>query len=104
MKRLKSEKGSVTVLVIVTLVFFMIVLTTAYLAASNTRVSQLKETQRIKEIYEKDVENIESIYSSLLGEKFSDIYQSNTKYVDRDGKSVTIPKDFAVGLEVKLIL
>ncbi len=66
MKNIKNEKGSVAVIVLVTMVFFAIIMTSAYIAVSNARVSQLKETQRIKEIYEEDVNNVDNIYEAVI--------------------------------------
>lgn len=62
---IKQEKGSVSVMVIVTILFIIIVLTTLYITISNVQTSQIKETKRIKEIYEKDLDNLDDIYATL---------------------------------------
>lgn len=61
-KWLKSENASMTVYVVVAIFSFMIILTSVFLAASAVRKNQLQTIPKIKEVYEKDLANIEQIY------------------------------------------
>ena len=65
MKKIKSENGSITVFVIVAFIFCMTMLVNIYWTSTNYQVTVLQAEQRIKETYEKDINNIEEIYDSL---------------------------------------
>ena len=99
--KIKQEKGSVSVMVIVTILFIIIVLTTLYITISNVQTAQIKETKRIKEIYEKDLENLDDIYATLQESKlyiytkqdiieFRDRVNSGISY---EGKTVYLMND-----------
>ena len=68
MKKLKEEKGSITLFVIVSMLFFVLVLAGVYMISSARTQAGISETKRIKEIYEKEVSQIDSIYVTLDGE------------------------------------
>lgn len=59
---LKQEKGAVATLVLFTILMFVVILTGAYFTISTMQRSQLKSDMRIRDIYGKDVERIDSIY------------------------------------------
>lgn len=73
MKKIKeyarSDKGSITTVVVVTVLFFVIVLSTAYMVTATLRKSQLKSEITAKEIYEKDFNHIDEIKDSLKTHK-----------------------------------
>lgn len=52
---MKNEKGSVTLYVLVSMLFFLIIVMTAYVSASNKLQGQNEEIARIKASYEKDI-------------------------------------------------
>ena len=52
MKKIKEEKGSMAVYVIVTLVSFCLILTGIYISTSSVRKAQIKTDIKIKEVYE----------------------------------------------------
>ncbi len=85
MKNIKSQRGSITLLVVITILFFIIITVSVYVSNSNTKVSQMQEIARIKEVYEEDVENIDEIYEDVSGGG-----DWNGEYVD----GVPIPKGF----------
>ena len=60
MKKVKEEKGSISVYVFIVLFSFLIVLTSFYISASTVRKSELATVLRIKQSYEQDNENIEA--------------------------------------------
>ncbi len=65
MRKMKSERGSVTVFVIITLLFCMAVLVNFYWTSTNYQITTLQAQQRIKEIYGNDVNNIDEIYNNI---------------------------------------
>ena len=62
---LKSDKGSITTVVMVTVLFFVTILSTAYIVTATIRKSQLKSEITAKEVYEKDFENVDEIITDL---------------------------------------
>ena len=89
MKNLKSEKGSITLFVLFSTIFFIMFLTTAYIASTNTERAQQESIARTKEIYEKDYENREEIYNSYIEESLPTghkqleyIESTGTQYID----------------------
>ena len=65
MKNTKSEKGSISVFVIIAFIFCMTILVNIYLSSTNYQVTVLQAQQRIQEIYGEDVNNIDQIHDSL---------------------------------------
>ena len=65
MKKIKSEKGSITVFVIIAFIFCMTILINLYWTSTNYQITVLQAQQRIKDIYGKDVNNVEQIYKGL---------------------------------------
>ena len=65
----KSEKASISVFVIVAFIFCMTILINIYWSSTNYQVTVLQAEQRIKEIYGKDVNNIEEIHKDLMTEE-----------------------------------
>ena len=62
MIKLKSERGSITVFVIVAFIFCMTILVNLYWTSTNYQVTVLQAQQRIQKIYGDDVDNVEEIY------------------------------------------
>ena len=88
MKRLKQEKGSITLFVLVSMLFFVLFLAGMYMLNSSKEQTGISETARIKGIYEKDVNQIDDIYATLVNDL---IY-----YVkDKNGNRIPIPKGFS---------
>lgn len=65
MKKIKSERGSITVFVIVAFVFCMTILMNIYWTSTNYQITVLQAQQRIKETYGRDVNNVEQIYKDI---------------------------------------
>lgn len=65
-KILKSDRGSITSIVLVTILFFITILSTAYGITATLRKSQLKSEITTKEVYGSDLNNINEIYNSLV--------------------------------------
>lgn len=65
MKKIKSESGSITMFVILAFIFCMAMLVSMYWTSTNNHIAVLQAEQRIKEIYGKDVNNVEQIYQEI---------------------------------------
>ena len=65
MKILKEEKGSITLFVLIAMLFFVMYLVGMYMLSTNSESSLIQETARIKEIYEQGVNNIDDVYNTL---------------------------------------
>ena len=63
--KLKNEIGSITTMVTVTIIFFITILSAAYIIGTVQRKAQLESELLTRETYEKDFENINEIYNSL---------------------------------------
>ena len=63
MIKLKSEKGSVTVFVIITFIFCMTILVNLYWTSTNYQVTVLQAQRQIQKIYGQDVDNVDEIYN-----------------------------------------
>lgn len=68
MKKLKEEKGSMSLFVIVSMLFFVLFLTGVYMLSSLGQQRGISETAKIKEIYEKDVNQVDDIYETLTAD------------------------------------
>lgn len=59
--KVKSEKGSVTLFVLVAMILLLVILLAVYTQTTNKNISQKKELEKIQEEYKG--ENIEQIYN-----------------------------------------
>ena len=66
MKRIRSEKGAIAALVVVTVLMFVLILMGTYMAITNLRKSQLESDIRIQQLYGGDVARIEEVYNSVI--------------------------------------
>lgn len=66
MKRTNSEKGSISVFVIIAFIFCMTILMNVYWSSANYQVTVLQAEQRLKEIYGEDINNIDEIHNELI--------------------------------------
>ena len=67
MKRIvKSEKGAIAALVVVTVLMFVLILMGTYMAITNLRKSQLESDIRIQQIYGGQVEDAEQVYDTVI--------------------------------------
>lgn len=66
-RKIRSEKGSITLFVLVTMLFFMYILISVYMNQNNKINAQKKQIQQIQQQYNKD-ENMEEIYNDLISE------------------------------------
>ena len=66
MVNLKSEKGGVTIYVLVSMIILAITLIAVYILVTNKQVTQLEVTEQIKATYEKNLNNIDAEYNELV--------------------------------------
>ncbi|MCI9016528.1 MAG: hypothetical protein HFJ53_05135 [Clostridia bacterium] len=69
MKKIRQEKGSITLFVLISMLFFVMFLIGMYLLNANSEITQTAATKRIKEIYEQDVNNIDNVYETINKQK-----------------------------------
>jgi uncharacterized protein YpmB len=65
MRKIKEEKGSITLFVLVAMLFFVLFLSGIYMISNSGEQAEIGETTRIKEIYEKDLDHIDDVYKTL---------------------------------------
>lgn len=65
-KKMKSEKGAIAALVVVTVLMFVLILMGTYMAITNLRKSQLESDIRIQQIYGGQVEDAEQVYDTVI--------------------------------------
>ena len=65
MKKTNSEKGSISVFVIVAFIFCMTILMRIYWSSTNYQITALQAQEQIMEIYGEDVNNIDEIYNTV---------------------------------------
>lgn len=61
-----SEKGSVTLFILIAIIFFLIVSLNVYSSNKNKLIAQTEEIKAIQENYNKDLENMDEIYEDLV--------------------------------------
>ena len=70
---LKNDSGSVTLFVLIAMIFFLIVCFFIYTSSNNKKVSQMRELEQLKKNYESTAEEIESKYESITGDTATNV-------------------------------
>ena len=104
-KTFKSEKGSVTIFVVASMLFITAVIIMLYFSATNKLIKQNKEIDKIKDEYQDPTRNeMDQAYEKVKngriepGEKAEETTKDN--YTDSEGNKATIPGGFTVsGIE-----
>lgn len=65
MDLLKQEKGSITLFVLISMLFFVMFLTGMYMLSATAESGVIEEQARIKEIYEQGVNDIDNVYATI---------------------------------------
>lgn len=65
-KIFSNQKGSISLFVLVIMIFFVLYSLGIFNSVTNHEISQVKTSKRIKDIYEKDINNIDEIYLDLI--------------------------------------
>ena len=63
---MKKERGAITLITLVTILFMLAFLVSTFTIIMNRRQSQAEIKRETKEIYESDVENAEQVYKSYF--------------------------------------
>ena len=102
----KSEKGSITVMVLSAMLFLIGTITVSYFAMSNKSIDQDKKVSQIAKQYKASDEDMEKEYQKAVNNASLTIEQaqskgmfekaSNTELVDDYEKKVIIPAGFRV--------
>ena len=66
LKKMRDEKGSITSVVLVTVLFFIIILSTALMISGTQRKSQLDSEITLKQVYQNQVDDAEKISKKLV--------------------------------------
>lgn len=66
---MKKERGSITIITLVTILFMLSFLISTYVIISNRRQAQTEIKRETQEIYENNVEDIDAIYNSYFAEE-----------------------------------
>jgi len=65
-KHMRKEKGSITIIALTTVLFMIAFLVSTFTIIANRRQAQAEIKQNIKEVYAKDINNIDEIYESYF--------------------------------------
>ena len=65
-KRIKEEVGSITLFVLISFIFFLIVCIFIYLNINNKKISQTEEIKHIEKNYESTNEVLEEKYEKIV--------------------------------------
>ena len=66
---LKQEKGAISIIVIVTMLFITGILTGVYMTSANRYKTQMQISDEMKNLYEKNVEQVADVYETFQNEK-----------------------------------
>lgn len=66
--KFNNRDGSVTALVLVTILFFVTILSATYIINGAMRKSQLRSEMELKQIYENQLNDVDNIYNSMVSE------------------------------------
>ena len=72
-KLLKNEKGSITLFVLLAILFFLMVIFSLFITSSNKNTIQSSEIDKIKEEYQESVDNIDQIYDIALNKNTTNL-------------------------------
>ena len=72
-KMIKNEKGSITLFVLLAILFFLIVIFSLFMTSSNKNRIQMSELDKMKQEYQESVDNINQIYQETLTENLSNM-------------------------------
>lgn len=100
-KDLREDRGSITIFVLASCLFFLISVTGVQVYTKNKQIALEDDYIQIKKTYEQDLENEENIYNLLKNESKSgnitiDFYSAEGYLIPTDSNSVDIMQKFTV--------
>lgn len=85
---LKSNKGSISVLVVVTILGFVIILMAVFSLIMALQQAQLESDIKIKEIYGADVNRIEEVYQDIMLKKGATVPEIEARLYQTNGQEI----------------
>ena len=73
--KFKEQKGSITLFVLLSILFFIVVLVGLYINSSNKIQKQQREIEKIKNQYE--TQNVNDLYNKIYEKNYNDIMENN---------------------------
>lgn len=67
-KILRNRKGSISLFVLLSALFFLVIVTAVAVSLKNKEASVDSQIQKVKASYEKDVGNEEAVYNQIMSE------------------------------------
>ena len=89
MRRLKDEKGSITLVVLVSCMFFIASVVCVQMYVQSKRMGVDREYKQVKANYEEDTETLDITYNQLLKLENIDVIFENTT-VNNESKKITV--------------
>ncbi len=86
---LKNDKGSISVLIVVTILGFVIVLMAVFSLIMALQQAQLESDIKIKEIYGADVNKIEEVYQSIMLNKGATVPEIEARLYQTNGQEIS---------------
>lgn len=86
---LKNDKGSISVLIVVTILGFVIVLMAVFSLIMALQQAQLESDIKIKEIYGSDVNKIEEVYQSIMLNKGATVPEIEARLYQTNGQEIS---------------
>lgn len=65
-KKLVNQKGSITLFVLLAMIFFIVIILNMTMNVANKKQSQISEYDKIKQEYEKNINNIDQVYNEVV--------------------------------------
>ena len=65
-KKVVNQKGSITLFVLLAMIFFIVIILNMTMNVANKKQSQISEYDKIKQEYEKNINNIDQVYNEVL--------------------------------------
>ena len=98
-KILRDNRGSISTVITVTVLFFLTILSTAYMVTSANRKAQIKSELVAKETYEKPLNNLEELADEIKGTLPSTA--ETTPYLPDDSFKKVPETDLSKGLVIE---
>ena len=89
MIKIESQKGSITLFVLISCLFFVATVVCVQMNMSSKEIAVEREYRQIKSNYEKDLQNSEEIYNKLYKEKNLDVQFSDLS-INKENKTISI--------------
>jgi len=95
MKKLSNQKGSITMLVLVTMLFLLAFLMSSYMIVSNRAQKQKQISNEIQEIY-RNKQDLNEVYNSYFNEEVIPIYTAEQLLKIGSGETIQIDNRLCV--------